>query len=117
MKIIAITGGGAGIGRGIAWHFARAGWGVSITDADKVAGQECLQVMKEAGTKAIFVPGDVSRPADVNRWLKTTKDRLGVPDVATLSVGEASDEGSAVAQLGAAALAAVWVRPALPTPL
>lgn len=87
MKIIAITGGGAGIGRGIAWHFARAGWGVSITDADKVAGQECLQVMKEAGTKAIFVPGDVSKPADVNRWLKTTKDRLGVPDVLVNNAG------------------------------
>jgi NAD(P)-dependent dehydrogenase (short-subunit alcohol dehydrogenase family) len=30
MKIIAITGGGAGIGRGIAWHFASAGYAVSM---------------------------------------------------------------------------------------
>lgn len=40
MKVIAITGGGAGIGRGIAWHFARAGYAVSITDRDREAGRE-----------------------------------------------------------------------------
>ena len=26
MRVLATTGGGAGIGRGIAWHFAHAGW-------------------------------------------------------------------------------------------
>ena len=40
MTVIAITGGGAGIGRGIAWHFARAGHAVSITDCDRQAGRE-----------------------------------------------------------------------------
>jgi NAD(P)-dependent dehydrogenase (short-subunit alcohol dehydrogenase family) len=81
MKVIAITGGGAGIGRGIAWHFAREGYAVSITDADREAGREALQVMTEAGVKAIFTPGDVSKPADVARWLKKTEDKLGCPDV------------------------------------
>jgi NAD(P)-dependent dehydrogenase (short-subunit alcohol dehydrogenase family) len=87
MKIIAITGGGAGIGRGIAWHFAQAGWAVSITDADARAGKEALQVMKEFGAQAIFTPGDVSKPADVNRWLAQTKARLGVPDVLVNNAG------------------------------
>lgn len=87
MKIIAITGGGAGIGRGIAWHFARAGYAVSITDRDRQAGSEALQVMREAGTKALFVPGDVSKPADVNRWLAKTKAELGIPDVLVNNAG------------------------------
>lgn len=87
MKIIAITGGGAGIGRGIAWHFARAGYGVSIIDSDRQAGKESLQVMREAGVKAIFVPGDVSKPADVNRWLARTKAELGCPDVLVNNAG------------------------------
>ena len=43
MKVIAISGGGAGIGRAIAWHFARAGYGFSIIDADRQAGKEALQ--------------------------------------------------------------------------
>ena len=87
MKVIAITGGGAGIGRGIAWHFARAGYAVSITDRDREAGRESLEVMREAGVDAIFVPGDVSKPADVNRWLAQTKAKLGVPDVLVNNAG------------------------------
>jgi NAD(P)-dependent dehydrogenase (short-subunit alcohol dehydrogenase family) len=87
MKVIAITGGGAGIGRGIAWHFAREGYAVSITDADREAGSEALQVMAEAGVAAIFTPGDVSKPADVERWLKKTKDKLGCPDVLVNNAG------------------------------
>jgi NAD(P)-dependent dehydrogenase (short-subunit alcohol dehydrogenase family) len=87
MKVIAITGGGAGIGRGIAWHFARIGYAVSITDSDRVAGKEALQVMREAGTQAIFVPGDVSKPADMNRWLAQTKAKLGCPDVLVNNAG------------------------------
>ncbi len=87
MKVIAITGGGAGIGRGIAWHFARAGYAVSIMDADRQAGKEALQVMVEAGVKAIFIPGDVSKLADVTRWLAATKAKLGVPDVLVNNAG------------------------------
>jgi len=69
MKVVAVTGGGAGIGRAIAWHFARAGYAVSITDHDRQAGREALEVMREAGVAALFVPGDVSKPGDVKRWL------------------------------------------------
>jgi NAD(P)-dependent dehydrogenase (short-subunit alcohol dehydrogenase family) len=87
MKVIAITGGGAGIGRGIAWYFAREGYAVSITDADREAGREALQVMTEASVPAIFTPGDVSRPADVARWLKKTKEKLGCPDVLVNNAG------------------------------
>ena len=87
MKIIGITGGGAGIGRGIAWHFARLGYGVSIMDADRQAGKESLQVMVAAGARAIFIPGDVSKPADVTRWLAATKSKLGVPDVLVNNAG------------------------------
>lgn len=87
MKIIAITGGGAGIGRGLAWHFARAGYGVSITDADRTAGREVLEVMREYGAPALFVGGDISKPADVNRWLDQTKAKLGVPDVLINNAG------------------------------
>jgi NAD(P)-dependent dehydrogenase (short-subunit alcohol dehydrogenase family) len=87
MKIIAITGGGAGIGRGIAWHFARAGWAVSILERDRAAGREALQVMREAGVEAIAVAGDVSKPADVNRWLAQTRAKLGVPDVLVNNAG------------------------------
>ena len=87
MRVIAITGGGAGIGRGIAWHFARAGYGVSIIDTDRQAGKESLQVMREAGVKAVFMPGDVSKAADVDRWMAETRAGLGCPDVLVNNAG------------------------------
>lgn len=87
MRIIAITGGGAGIGRGIAWHFARLGYGVSILEADRQAGKEALQVMLAAGARALLSVGDVSKPADVTRWLNATKSKLGVPDVLVNNAG------------------------------
>jgi NAD(P)-dependent dehydrogenase (short-subunit alcohol dehydrogenase family) len=87
MKVIAITGGGAGIGRGIAWHFARAGYAVSIMDRDRQAGKESLQVMREADVPALFAPGDVSRPADVTRWLSRTRSELGCPDLLVNNAG------------------------------
>ena len=87
MKLIAITGGGVGIGRALAWHFARAVYAVSITDRDRKAGRESLQVMHEAGVEALFVPGDVSKPADVKKWLSQTRTKLGVPDVLLNNAG------------------------------
>jgi NAD(P)-dependent dehydrogenase (short-subunit alcohol dehydrogenase family) len=87
MRIVAITGGGAGIGRGLAWHFAHAGYAVSILERDRAAGREALQVMTEYGARAHLSVGDVSRPADVNRWLAATKAKLGTPDVLINNAG------------------------------
>jgi NAD(P)-dependent dehydrogenase (short-subunit alcohol dehydrogenase family) len=87
MKVVAVTGGGAGIGRGIAWHFGRAGWAVSITETDAHAGKEALEVMQEAGVECLFTPGDISKPADVTRWLARTKSALGVPDLLVNNAG------------------------------
>jgi NAD(P)-dependent dehydrogenase (short-subunit alcohol dehydrogenase family) len=86
-RIIAISGGGAGIGRAIAWHFAQRGYGVSIIDADRQAGKESLEVMRAAGAKAVFAAGDVSKPADVDRWLSRTRAELGCPDVLVNNAG------------------------------
>jgi len=85
MKIIAITGGGQGIGRAVACRFAEAGYGVSILDRDGEAGREAL-----AGIGApfgLFVKGDVSRPADVKAWIARTVKELGTPDVLVNNAG------------------------------
>jgi NAD(P)-dependent dehydrogenase (short-subunit alcohol dehydrogenase family) len=37
--------------------------------------------------KALYTPGDVSRPADANRWLRETKAKLGCPDVLINNAG------------------------------
>ena len=44
--------------------------------------------MREAGVEALFVPGDVSKPADVKRTGSArTRTRLGAPDVLVNNAG------------------------------
>ncbi|HEY4274410.1 MAG TPA: SDR family oxidoreductase, partial [Rhizomicrobium sp.] len=43
--------------------------------------------MVEMGAEALFVRADVSKPADVKRWMAQTVARLGVPDVLVNNAG------------------------------
>lgn len=92
MDVVAITGAGQGIGRAIAFHFARAGYAVSFIDQDRMAGEETLAILKETGAPTLCVSGDISQPADVERWLSETMTAFGCPDVlinnAAISHGE-----------------------------
>ena len=87
MRVMAITGGGQGIGRALAWHFADAGYIVAITDKDRVAGREALAGIKERGTNGLFLAGDVSKPAHVARWMNKIVNEFGVPDVLINNAG------------------------------
>jgi NAD(P)-dependent dehydrogenase (short-subunit alcohol dehydrogenase family) len=87
MAVVAVSGGGQGIGRAIAWHFAALGYAVSITDLDAEAGAESLAHMQAMGARAIFLKGDVAHPAHVARWLGRTKAELGVPDLMVNNAG------------------------------
>jgi len=87
MKIIAITGGGQGIGRGIAYHFAKAGYAVSICDMDVQAGREVAAAVAKMGATALFTRADVSKPSDVTKWMRRTVAELGTPDVLVNNAG------------------------------
>ncbi len=87
MKVVAVTGGGQGIGRAIAWHFAKNGYAVSISDSDRIAGAELLVAMKDMGAEALFTAGDISKPDDVRRWLNRTLKAFGCPDVLVNNAG------------------------------
>lgn len=87
MKVVAITGGAQGIGRGIAFAFAEAGYAVSLADPDVEAGAEALSKVRERGAKGIFVQTDVAKEGDVQRWIDLTLDELGCPDVLVNNAG------------------------------
>lgn len=87
MKVLAITGGGQGIGRAIAFHFASTGYAVSIADIDGEAGLEAARVVGERGAKAICVRADVANAADVELWIAQTVKELGCPDVLVNNAG------------------------------
>lgn len=86
-KVVAITGGGQGIGRGIAFAFAEAGYAVSLADTAADAGEEAADHIRKLGRPALFAQADTSQPDDVDRWIKRTVEELGCPDVLINNAG------------------------------
>jgi len=76
-KVAAVTGGAQGIGRALAYAFAKRGYAVSIADPDKEAGFEVIREIRRIGGKAVFLAADVSREEDVERWMRVTVSELG----------------------------------------
>jgi NAD(P)-dependent dehydrogenase (short-subunit alcohol dehydrogenase family) len=87
VRILAVTGGGQGIGRAISLLFANAGYAVSIADVDAAAGREVARRINAGGGTAIFVRTDVGVPAQIERWVAQTVKKLGCPDVLVNNAG------------------------------
>src|SRR3990167_8695508 len=92
-KVAVVTGGGSGIGRGIALAMAREGADVSIPDiqvlnAEKVAGE-----IKALGRKVVAMKTDVTSAADVKAMVDRTREALGKIDILVNNAGMASPPG------------------------
>jgi NAD(P)-dependent dehydrogenase (short-subunit alcohol dehydrogenase family) len=87
MKVAAVTGGAQGIGRAIAYTFARAGYTVSILDPVKDAGLEAVDKIGEFGSRGVYVEGGTEDEADIDVWLEQTTKVLGCPDVLVNNAG------------------------------
>lgn len=87
MKVAAVTGGAQGIGRGIAYAFAQAGYTVSIADPAQDAGDEALAHLKSLQPKSLYERCDTSSEAGVARWIERTIAEAGCPDVLINNAG------------------------------
>ena len=82
--IVAVTGGGSGIGRATAAAFARAGAEVAVMDRDKAAARA---VAGEIG--GIAVQCDVTKPASVERGFAEIVRAFGGLDILVSNAGAA----------------------------
>lgn len=71
-KTAIVTGGGSGFGEGIAKTYAREGANVVVNDLNGAAAERVASEIAVAGSKAIAVPGDVSRGEDWRALLAAT---------------------------------------------
>jgi len=83
-KIAVVTGGASGIGEAAARRFAEAGWLVVIGDMNAARGME---VARELGAAAKFLPLDVASEPDVTRFCGDVYALHGHVDAVVNSAG------------------------------
>ncbi len=75
-KRILVTGGGAGLGRGLCVHFGSAGARVVVTGRGPNV-EETVAAIREAGGEALSARCDATRASDVEGAVALAVDRLG----------------------------------------
>ena len=93
-KVAAITGGTAGLGRGIAEAFLAEGAKVALFARNPEKGAkvvEELRVNRPGKDRVIFVAGDVMEQADVEGFIDTVIDTFGTIDILVNNAGGAGD--------------------------
>ena len=86
-KVALVTGGGTGIGKAIALEFAKEGAKVAIAGRRLDKLQEVAEAIKKNGGEAIAITGDVSKPSDVDRIVKTAVDTFKRLDILVNGAG------------------------------
>jgi NAD(P)-dependent dehydrogenase (short-subunit alcohol dehydrogenase family) len=86
-KVAIVTGGGDGIGKGIALMFARSGADVVIADRAASAAEEAAAEIKALGRKSLAINMDVRRSEMVKEMVRRTVAELGGLDILVNNVG------------------------------
>ena len=87
-KAVLVTGGASGIGLATVEAFARCGATVALNHlADDRRGPEQVARLSAAGQRVIAAPGDVSRPEEAERMVKSAIEALGRLDFLVSNAG------------------------------
>ena len=89
-KIAIVTGGGTGIGRGIALGYAREGAGVVIANRSEETGSRVVREIARSGGQAMFVRTDIRSLEDVECLVQRTVETFGRIDILVNNAGLAT---------------------------
>jgi len=86
-KVAIVTGGGGGLGEGIALCFAKEGANVVVSDVDMDLAGKVAEKVKEQGRKALTMQTDVRNLEQVEELVQKTIDEMGTVDILACSHG------------------------------
>jgi len=86
-KVVLVTGGASGIGRGISEVLAREGARVVIAARGAVRGEQCAAAIRATGGEAVFVSTDVADEKSVRALVAAAVARYGGLDALVNNAG------------------------------
>lgn len=86
-KVAIVTGGGSGIGRGVALALAQVGARVVVCGRRQPPVIETAQAIQQQGGQALAVQVDVSQQADVERLVQAALQAFGTLDILINNAG------------------------------
>ena len=86
-KVAIITGGGTGIGQGVALMLSGEGCRVVLSGRRKAPLEEALEKISAQGGEGLVVEGDVSEASDVDRLVSAAQDTFGQIDILVNNAG------------------------------
>ncbi|MFQ5740256.1 MAG: 3-oxoacyl-[acyl-carrier-protein] reductase [Acidobacteriota bacterium] len=86
-KVAIVTGAARGIGRATALRFAREGATVAIVDLLEDEGRALARELEQWGAGGLFLPMDVSKPAQVSEMAGRVHTRFGKIDILINNAG------------------------------
>ncbi|MBP6899970.1 MAG: SDR family oxidoreductase [Burkholderiaceae bacterium] len=89
-KAVVVTGGGKGIGRGIAQAMAQCGADLVIAGRDAAALEQTATALRQTGAQVLAVAGDITVAADRQALVAATLQRYGRLDGWVNNAGSAS---------------------------
>ncbi len=86
-QVAIVTGGGTGIGRGIALEFAKAGADVVVTSRKLANLEKVAEEVIALGRRSLAVRTDISRKTDVANLVQRVMDEFGAIDILVNNAG------------------------------
>ncbi len=86
-QVAIVTGGGGGIGRGIAVEMAKFGAHVVVADIDAQRAEEAAGLVRKAGREALAVTTDVMNTDQIRAMVAATEKRFGRIDILVNNAG------------------------------
>ena len=93
-KVVIVTGGGQGIGEGIALHFGKLGANVAIAELNMETGGKVAKEIQGMGRKAIVVKTDVANYDSAMNMAKQVINEMGGIDILVNNAGYVKPEQS-----------------------